>query len=285
MIDAHIHVVPPNLPGVGSLSPGLRASVENVARVVREQMLAGGFTQALAMGAFDSGNDALGVDRTLAIADHVPGLFAIGAANPHRTDPAHLQRAEEQIQRGRVVALKAYLGYVHCYPNDAGYAPYYHLAEKHKLPFFFHTGDTYSPYAKLKYAQPIHVDEVAVDYPNVKFIMAHVGNPWMVEAAEVVYKNMNVYVDLSGVLVGDDEALHQPESGRSDAIARIAAAFRYASRPNRFLYGSDWPLAPMPAYRDFIRAAIPEEYHAMVFEENARLLFGSRLTESDSPPE
>jgi len=56
-------------------------------------------------------------------------------------------------------------------------------------------------------------------------------------------------------------------------IADLKKALAYAECPDRILYGSDWPLAPMAAYRDFIRAAIPEPYHALVFEDNARTLF------------
>jgi predicted TIM-barrel fold metal-dependent hydrolase len=280
MIDAHIHVVPPNLPGVGPLSPGLRASVENVARVVREQMLAAGFNHAAAMGAWDAGSDdPLGVNRTLQIADGMPGLFAIGVADPAKTDPDHLRRAEAQIRSGRVVALKGYLGYLHYFPIDPGYVPYYELAAKYKLPVFFHTGDTYSPYAKLKYAHPLTVDEIAVDFPQVNFVLCHVGNPWTVDTAEVVYKNMNVWTDLSGLLVGEDADFSDESraGSRRDAIERIRLAFRYAERPNRFIYGSDWPLAPMRAYAAFIREAIPEEFHDQVFTENARKLFGDRL--------
>ena len=101
MVDAHIHVVPPNLNGVGPLSPGLRASVENVARVVREQMLAGGFTHAAAMGAWDAGpDDPLGVNRTVQIAEGVPGLYAIGVvgaiAEPKRVDLL-LHEAGQQV--------------------------------------------------------------------------------------------------------------------------------------------------------------------------------------------
>ena len=119
MIDAHIHVVPPNLPGVGSLSPGLRASTENVARVVREQMLGAGVTLAAAMGEWDSSpDDALGVNRTLEVAEGVPGLHAIGVMDPRKTTPEHLRRAEAQIIRGRVVGLKGYLGYVHYFASD-----------------------------------------------------------------------------------------------------------------------------------------------------------------------
>ncbi len=280
MIDVHIHVAPPNLPGVGPLSPGLRASADNVARVVREQMHAAGVTHAAAMGVWDAGqDDPLGINRTVEIAEGVAGLFAIGIADPKKTDGEHLGRAEAQIRGGRVIALKAYLGYLHYFANDPNYQRYFELAEKFKLPVFFHTGDTYSPYAKLKFAHPLTIDEVAVDFPRVNFVLCHLGNPWTVDAAEVVYKNINVWTDLSGLLVGPDEDFtdESRSDARRDAIERIRLAFRYAERPNRFLYGSDWPLAPMPAYAAFIREAIPADFHEMIFTENARTLFGERL--------
>ena len=101
MIDTHVHVVPPNLPGVGPLSPVLRGSTDNVARIVREQMQAGGFHAAFAMGSLSNfDEDPLGIQRTLQIAEHVPGLYPIGIANPERTDPEFLRRVEsEQYKR------------------------------------------------------------------------------------------------------------------------------------------------------------------------------------------
>src|SRR5208282_4375038 len=103
-------------------------------------------------------------------------------------------------------------GYLHFHPADPAYRPYYELAARRRLPFIFHTGDTYSPYAKLKYAHPLGVDEVAVDHPDVRFVLAHVGNPWMIDAAEVVYKNVNVWADLSGLIVGDEEEISDPDA-------------------------------------------------------------------------
>jgi predicted TIM-barrel fold metal-dependent hydrolase len=139
----------------------------------------------------------------------------------------------------------------------------------------FHTGDTYSPNAKLKYALPLGVDEVAVDHPDCKFVMCHVGNPWMTDAAEVIYKNMNVWADVSGLMVGDDGAFASEEG--QEAMAELSHAIQraiaYSERPNLFLYGTDWPLTPMTAYREFIKHAVPAEYHEQVFDENARRLF------------
>jgi predicted TIM-barrel fold metal-dependent hydrolase len=276
MIDAHIHVVPPGLPGVGPLSPLLDESPERLAVALRGEMEAAGFSRALAMGAWQApADDPLGVEGTQRLARLVPGLHAIGVADPARADIEHLGRADAALATGRVRALKGYLGYLHYAPDHAGYLPYYELAARHDVPFVFHTGDTYSPRAKLRFASPLLVDDVAVDHPQVRFVLAHLGNPWLTEGAEVVYKNVNVWADLSGLVVGDAASFSAEERRDllEDTAVALRRAFRYAERPNRFLYGSDWPLAPMAAYRDFIRAAIPAVHHQQVFEDNARLLF------------
>lgn len=276
MIDAHLHVVPPNLPGVGPLSPLLEGNPEALATVLRHEMQCAGVTSALAMGSWQAGDDdPLGIENTLRIAELVPGLHAIGVADPTRTEPDFLRRADAVLAGGRVKALKAYLGYLHFPPDHPGYRPWYELAERHNVPVVFHTGDTYSPWAKVRFAHPLGVDEVAVDHPKVRFVIAHLGNPWMTDAAEVIYKNMNVWADLSGLVVGDAEAFTAEERQETvrDVIEGVRRALRYAERPNRFLYGTDWPLAPMTAYRDLVRAAVPEVFHDLVFEDNTRALF------------
>src|SRR5438132_5556308 len=111
MIDAHIHVVPPNLPGVGPLSPLLEGPAEALAAALRREMDAAGMEWALAMGSVNGPpDDPLGVAATLRLARLVPGLAAIGAADPTRTDPEHLRRVDAALAAGQVRALKGYLG-------------------------------------------------------------------------------------------------------------------------------------------------------------------------------
>ena len=277
MIDAHLHVVPPGLPGTGSLHPTLQEPPATVAAALREAMRSAGVATALAMPEWNTpAADPLGIHTTLAIAEQVPGLRAIGLADPHRgDDPEHLRRVEAELSRGLVVALKAYLGYLHFEPTHEDYRRYYELAARYRVPVIFHTGDTYSPQAKLKYAHPLGIDEVAVDHPDTRFVLAHCGNPWLLDAAQVVYKNLNVWADLSGLVVGDESTFSAVEQKDvlSDVAAGVRRAFRYAERPNRFVFGSDWPLVPLAPYKQFVASIIPSAWHEDVFEGNSRMLF------------
>ena len=277
MFDTHVHVVPPRLPGTGNLHPLLAQSAEAVARALRTEMQAAGVTAAFGMGAWAAADDdPLGIAGTLTVAEQAPGLRPIGVADPHRgDDPDHLARVEAELARGRVVALKGYLGYLHFEPAHRNYRRYYELAGQYKIPVIFHTGDTYSPEAKLKYAHPLGVDEVAVDHPQTRFVLAHTGNPWLLDAAQVVYKNLNVWADLSGLVVGDDGRFADEEYADvlADLRTDVRRALRYAERPNRFVFGTDWPLIPMAGYRDFVASCVPAAWHEQVFADNARLLF------------
>src|SRR6476469_6218548 len=98
MIDSHIHVVPPALPGVGSLGLCPEGGPAAVAARLREEMDAGGIDVACCMGhAGGSPDDPLGVLSTLEMAVRVPGLFAIGIADPRHDEPDHFRRVESAL--------------------------------------------------------------------------------------------------------------------------------------------------------------------------------------------
>jgi predicted TIM-barrel fold metal-dependent hydrolase len=276
MIDMHLHAVNPRLPGVRAIPEFLEGPPDAVAAVLAAQMRESGMEALLGMGHLaGSDDDPLGIASTLRIAEFLPALYAIGVADPSRTGTDHLQRVERQLQSGSVKALKGYLGYLYYGPEHPAYTPYYELAARYQVPFIFHTGDNYSDVAKVKYAHPLFVDEVAVDHRGVNFVMAHFGNPWITDAAEVVYKNENVWADLSGLLVGDGAVFEElaQRGTLSRTVERIQHGIEYTGRPDKFLYGSDWPLAPMRVYRDFVSQIFPDEFHDAVFRDNAKRLF------------
>ena len=170
------------------------------------------------------------------------------------------------------VGFKIYLGYNPVYADDPIYHPVYELARELDLAVVFHTGDTAHSAGRLRFSHPLTVDEVAVRYPDLRLVLAHFGNPWVLDAAEVAKKNPNVWIDLSGLAVGipDREDFCRRYQGY---VGQLTAWLGYLDRYDRVLYGTDWPLVNMKAYLELIRSLIPEDAWPLVFYDNACQVF------------
>ncbi len=191
--------------------------------------------------------------------------------NPHTLSQGALKELEQEVQTPEVVGLKIYLGYYPFYAYDTVYEPVYELAARYNLPVVFHTGDTYSERGLLKYSHPLTIDEVAVAHQNVNFVLAHFGDPWTLTGAELIYKNANVFADLSGLIVGTKKDLEWHSKGRF--LDHLRHALVFSDSYHKLLFGTDWPLIPVAPYVDFIKALIPPEHHEAVFYQNAINVF------------
>lgn len=209
--------------------------------------------------------------QILTLTKDVKNLSVIGAISIPDFTKADLQVLEEWLRKKIIVGVKLYPGYQYFYPSDAVCHPIYKLCLKHDVPVIFHTGDTYSINGspKVKYSHPLHIDEVAADFPDLKIVIAHMGNPWLVDCSEVLYKNKNVYADLSGLVVGD--SLKTPYGKLMKQ--RIQELIWYSS-PRKLLYGTDWPLAGMAGYVSFVKSLdISKQDFDFIFYKNAATLF------------
>jgi hypothetical protein len=199
----------------------------------------------------------------------VPFLSVAAGLDYYTFTPEYLNELREYVQEGKVKALKLYPGYQPFYPRDVKWAPAYEFAAEHKLPVMIHTGDTYTPKGKLIYAHPLNVDEAAVDFPDVQFVICHIGNPWIRDCMEVVYKNRNVHTDISGLTLGDFE-------DRFEVYMRkqVQEMLLYGVEPDAVLFGTDWPICDMDGYLEFMdELAIPGKDKRKILYENAIELF------------
>jgi predicted TIM-barrel fold metal-dependent hydrolase len=116
------------------------------------------------------------------------------------------------------------------------------------------------------------VDEVAVAHRQVRFVLAHAGNPWIESATEVAYKNPNVYLDGSAFLVGD---LRKMPRAKVDTymVRPLAWIFGYVEDPTKLMFGSDWPVTNIPSAVEAFKRAIPEEHWRDVLFNNAVRVF------------
>ena len=199
----------------------------------------------------------------------LPNIHVVAGISWNTFGPADEAELRSLLEAGAIKGLKLYPGYEPFYPADPKLTPAYLLAEEFDVPVMIHTGDTYAPTGKVKFAHPLHVDEVAVDFPRVKFLICHLGNPWFRDCMEVVYKNENVYTDISGLTLGQF-------TDRFEAYMRqqLKEMILWGVNPNKVLYGTDWPLASMESYLDFMEELkLPPRDKAMMFFENAAALF------------
>lgn len=200
-------------------------------------------------------------------------FYPVLGINPCRIgEPRELERLTAAVQGPRVIALKIYAGYYHFHIHDPVYDPVYDLAEEAGLPVIIHMGDTYSEKALLKYSHPLNADELAVSRRGINFVVCHMAEPWAMTAAELVLKNRNIYLDCSGIFVGDDAYVRRM-TGDALYMDRLRGALSYMEDYGRLLYGTDWPLTPILPYVEFVRALVPEEHWQAVFHDNAARLF------------
>jgi uncharacterized protein len=180
-----------------------------------------------------------------------------------------LREISDYLEAGLIKGLKLYPGYEPFYPFDNRLKVVYDMAVEYDVPVMFHSGDTYAPTGRIKYSHPLHIDDVAVDNPDLKIVICHIGNPWIKDCMEVVYKNKNVHADISGLVLGDF-------SDRFEKYMKseIEEMITYAGDPEYLLYGTDWPISNMKSYLNFMRQLdLSEEKKELILWKNAAKLF------------
>ena len=158
------------------------------------------------------------------------------------------------------------------YPNDRKAYPLYEVIAAAKLPALFHTGQTGVGAGmpggggiRLKYSNPMYIDDVAVDFPDMPIVLAHPSFPWQDEALSVATHKPTVYIDLSG---------WSPKYFPANLIQYSNTLLK-----QRVLFGTDYPLlTPDRWLSDFEKLPIKPEVRPLILKENAVRLLNLRMT-------
>ena len=261
IVDAHLHL--------NNYHADDQAPTETHLQRLRDQMDKWAVDQAIVLTSYTVNQDRPSAARLLELIHPDPRLFVVEGLGVTGPAPVDWENVEARLRAGRTIGLKFYPGYEPAYPTDPRFLPGIELAGRYKVPIMIHCGDTYAPRAKLKYAQPIHVDDLAVDYPDVQFIICHLGNPWFRETAEIIYKNENVHADIAGLVL--EEFTAPMEAFMKEELREVIL---YSGDPESLLFGTDWPLVRMGPYIRFVeQLGLEPEHRAKLLGENARRLF------------
>jgi uncharacterized protein len=193
-------------------------------------------------------------------------MIAFASVDPTRGFEA-VSEAHRLIKAG-VRGFKLHPPLMQFHANDRQAYPFYEAVAEHKLPVIFHTGHsgigTGMPGGggvRLKYGNPMDIDDVAVDFPDMPIIMAHPSFPWQDEAISVCLHKPQVYIDLSG---------WSPKYFPPNLIQYSNSLLK-----NKVLFGSDFPLiTPDRWLADFAKIPIKDEVRPLILKENAVRLLG-----------
>jgi predicted TIM-barrel fold metal-dependent hydrolase len=185
--------------------------------------------------------------------------------DPHRGEEG-VQRARRLIKDFGVKGFKFHPTVQEFYPNDRLAYPLYEAIAEAKLPALFHTGQTGVGAGtrggggmRLKYSNPIYLDDVAVDFPDMPIILAHPSFPWQEEALSVATHKPQVYIDLSG---------WSPKY-----FPPILVQYTNTLLKDKVLFGSDYPvMSPERWMADFDQIGIKPEVKQKILKENAARL-------------
>lgn len=169
--------------------------------------------------------------------DRLVGFMSLDPTQPGWED--EMRFGHQELRLRGIKLLPMYAGF---YPDDSKLDPLWEYARKHQLPVLLHTGTTFISKAPLDCTVPRLIDRVAIRYPDVKIIMAHLSHPYEGECAVVIRKHANVYADIS--------ALHY----RPFQLYHSLMLIQEYGVWNKVLFGTDFPFTTVEASVSGVRA-------------------------------
>lgn len=200
-------------------------------------------------------------------AEHADVLIPFASIDPGR-GAAGVRAARRLITEHGVRGFKFHPNTQGFFPNDRMAYPLYEVIAEHGLIALFHSGQTGvgagSPGGggiRLKYSNPLHVDDVAVDFPDLDIILAHPSFPWQDEALSVATHKPRVHIDLSG---------WSPKYFPPQLVQYANSLLK-----DKVLFGSDFPvITPDRWMKDFAGLPIKDEVRPKIMKDNAARLLG-----------
>ena len=204
--------------------------------------------------------------------DNADIAIPFASIDPHRGAEG-VEEAKRLVSAGAVRGLKLHPPVQQFSPSDLLAYPLYEVFAAARLPVIFHTGHsgigTGMPGGggvRLKYGNPMPIDDVAVDFPAMPIILAHPSFPWQDEAISICLHKPSVYIDLSG---------WSPKYFSPTLVQYANSRLKH-----KVLFGSDYPLlTPDRWLKDFETIPIREEVRPFILKDNAVKILGLAQSE------
>lgn len=172
-----------------------------------------------------------------------------------------VEQAEYAFKNLDVKGFKMLPTYAHFYPNDPMLFPFYELVQDLKVPLLFHTGTSIFKGSRVKYGNPLFLDDVADEFPHLRIILDHGGRPfWYDRAYWLITRHKNIYIGITGI-----------------PTKQLPRYFpKLEKYQERFIFGSDWPGVPgiKPLVEKIYDLPFSDETKERILAKNAEDVLG-----------
>jgi predicted TIM-barrel fold metal-dependent hydrolase len=152
--------------------------------------------------------------------------------------------------------------------NDKKFYPLYAKCVEYNIPVILHTSINFSPYTKMDFGNPMYLDEVAMDFPELKIVASHGGWPWVQVLIALAWRHDNIYIELSGVR----PKYWTVQGSGWEPLLRYGTTLL----KERIFCGTDWPLISYETYmQDLEDSPIQKEIKELWAYKNAEKFFGT----------
>lgn len=212
-------------------------------------------------------DDQYVADYVAAHPEHLIGFLSLDPTQDGWRD--ELRHGHQELGLRGVKLMPMYAGF---HPNDSHLDPLWSYAQTHGLPVLLHTGTTYVSQAPLECTLPRRLDDVAIRFPDVKIVMAHLGHPYEGECIAVIRKHPNVYADIS--------ALHYRPFQLYHSLMLVQEYLVW----HKLLFGTDFPFTTVRGTVEGLRGLNnmlegtalprldPEEIEKLIYRDSLSLL-------------
>lgn len=216
------------------------------------------------------------LDKVLKTVKGYDRFHVIGNVEFNHLDDEQVDKLIGHLERKDIVGVKLFPGYEDYFPYDKKMDRLFAYMEANDHPLLIHTGVLMVGYkGYLDQSHPLHVNRIGAKFPKLKIVIAHMGNPWLVDTVAVMWQNPRVYTDLSGFFV-EFRALDPREVKnflrRMEEIHDLLGSFK------RCLFGTDWPLYSQKEYLEAVeRIQLSDKEKELVFWKNANDVYNLGL--------
>ena len=241
IIDSHVHI---------SIFGDNAKTLEGAFDLLLADMEENGIDFAIVIpDNIENDNSIADLSKAMQLTKESKNIFLLGSPQIIQKGSSEVNKYSKLLKERKILGLKFFPGHDPYYPNDERCSPYYEMCQKLNVPVVFHTGENSGDSECAKFNDPKYIVEIARNFSQLKIIITHYYWPKLDYCYQLTRNVNNIYFELAAM--ADEEVVEK--SGGIEKVREILLK-TVNDRPDKVIYGTDWPMCKMKNHVDLVKS-------------------------------